>query len=175
MKVSEVLTSLQEVYNTSRQDLIWKTNGHVQSTTFDVDSEMFSLTLDRFDLSEIVNDKKYSETFEVTFSKMSENGLSLFQSDGSASTRKALSVFSIVINAIKDKIPQAQLIFFSAKKGDDVFESRKALYQRLTHSLSKQLSYQSLVKDYSHFELYILSKETISEEIVDHLVRLVSV
>lgn len=167
MKVSEILTSLNEVYNTSRQNLEWITNGHIQFTTFDVDGEVFKLTIDQFDLSELLNDDNYSKTYEVSFSKETEDGSSNHQSNGTAVSRKSLAVFSIIINAIKQKIPNAYLIFFSAKNGDDVFESRKNLYQRLTHSLSKQLQYQFLIRDYAKFELYVLCKELIDKDVVD--------
>lgn len=174
MKDNKMLISLQEIFDTTNQTLSWDKVGSKDQTLFTVEGEQFQLYIENFDLSELLHEKEYQFVYEVSFTKLNTfTGTKSYKSDGKAITSQSLAVFSIVINAVKSKIPHAEVIFFNAKKGDEVFESRKALYQRLTSSLCKRMNLSSLIKEYDDFELYVLSKNSINVELVDHLVKLI--
>jgi hypothetical protein len=134
MSDGEFFRSLLEVFKT-KEVLTWTDQSGLSTTTFVLDGQTYSITI-REDFSNSVS------FYEVSFA--------IIEGCGEKShavtnfNKNQFKILGIVSNGIKEKIPNARVVYFVAKSGTSKnqieYESRTRLYSRIAHKVAMELS-----------------------------------
>ena len=143
--------NLMETFKT-RQDLTWTDNNGFSQTKFIIDSQIYGISI----IEDSINDITF---YEVSFHNINSGAIS---HSATAFNKNQFKILGIVSNAIKEKIPHAEVIYFASKRNSSnstqEFENRKRLYHRLCHKMSRENNMIPIVVDLDDEVVYGLCK-----------------
>lgn len=143
--------NLMEIF-TTRQNLVWNNNHGFLQAQFTLDDHSYGIS--------IIEDSHDNVSFyDVSFHIINSDAIS---HSATAFNKNQFKILGIVSNAIREKIPQAEVIYFSAKKetcnSEQEFENKKSLYHRLCHKIGRENNMNPIVVDVNNEIVYGLCK-----------------
>ena len=169
------LNELFESFN-SELPVKWTKNGTVDNGYFSLDDRDYKIEIIHNDINELGTD--FEHLIEVSFKgknkEGSENDYS-YQGTKDNNASHAATIFGTVLNSVKKRIDiqESTIVYFSAKKNDGSFESRRKMYRMLSRILSKRFDIQWNLYEHPNFEVYFLSKKALDKELIKNTISMI--
>lgn len=148
----EFFRTLLEVFKT-KKDLTWNDQPGLFTTSFVLDQQAYSITI-REDFSNGIF------FYEVSFAIVNKDG----EKSHSATNfnKNQFKILGIVSNGIREKIPNAKVVYFVAKSStstnDIEYNARTRLYSRIAHKVAMELSMFEEIVSLGDETVFIIAK-----------------
>jgi hypothetical protein len=147
----EFFRGLLEVFKT-KKDLTWANQSGLYTTSFILDSQQYGITIREDSADDIT-------FYEVSFTADNTEGRSHAATNFN---KNQFKILGIVSNGIKEKIKDADLVYFTAKSytsnSDIEYQSKVKLYSRLAHKMAVELNMYEEIKSLGDETVFILAR-----------------